>query len=202
MFWESREAVIEEARQERTSTSQSDDSATRVRKLPNSDHLMSVGLMSDLLDINRKRQHYNRGWVRSGNKDEEWHTLEAPRSKKARMSKSSVSHANCFFVSKGIKFVPPGQTVNAQFYKQVLQRLNNRVTRIRKEISTSGKLHHYNAPPHTVFVVADHLTRIGVVTLWTSLSLLPSARQALQAIILLTNSLFCCPEGTTNSFCQ
>jgi len=42
-----------------------------------------------------------------------------------------------FFDVKGIvnyEFVPPGQTVNAKFYKEALQRLNHKVTHVRKEI--------------------------------------------------------------------
>ena len=99
----------------------------------------------------------------------EWHTPTSRRQKKARMSKSRVkSMVIVFFDAKGIahhEFVPPGQTVNAEYYKEVLQRLNHRVTRVRKEIQTSWKLHHDNAQSHTAFVVTSYLTRIGVATI-------------------------------------
>lgn len=98
----------------------------------------------------------------------EWHTTSSPRQKKARMCKSRVkSMVIVFFDAKGIvhhEFVPAGQTVNAQYYKGVLQRLNARVTRVRKEVQGSWKLHHDNAPSHTAFVVTSYLTRIGVAT--------------------------------------
>lgn len=98
----------------------------------------------------------------------EWHTTSSPRQKKARMSKSRVkSMLIVFFYAKGIvhhEFVPPGQTVNAQFYKEVLQRLNHRIARVRKEIRALWKLHHDNAPAHTAFVITAYLTRIGVAT--------------------------------------
>lgn len=98
----------------------------------------------------------------------EWHTTSSPRQKKARMSKSRMkSMLIVFFDAKGIvhhEFVPTGQTVNAQFYKEVLQRLNHRVARVRKEIRASWKLHHDNAPAHTAFVVTAYLTKIGVTT--------------------------------------
>ena len=54
-----------------------------------------------------------------------------------------------FFDSKGVVhkgFVPPGQTVNAAFYVEVLERLKKRVTRIRPEIANTWVLHHDNAP--------------------------------------------------------
>ncbi|XP_054723716.1 protein GVQW3-like [Uloborus diversus] len=64
----------------------------------------------------------------------EWHTTASPHQKKARMSKSRVkSMLIVFFDVKGVmhhEFVPPGKTVTGQFYKEVLQRLNNRVTRV------------------------------------------------------------------------
>ena len=57
----------------------------------------------------------------------EWHTAKSPRSKKARMSKSKIKSMHvCFFDSRGIvhkEFVPPGQTVNQTFYREVLERL-------------------------------------------------------------------------------
>ncbi|XP_071879535.1 protein GVQW3-like [Anas platyrhynchos] len=57
----------------------------------------------------------------------EWHTPVSPRPKKARMSKSKQkSMLICFFDRHGVihkEFVPPGQTVNAVFYVEVLTRL-------------------------------------------------------------------------------
>ncbi|XP_054717601.1 histone-lysine N-methyltransferase SETMAR-like [Uloborus diversus] len=96
----------------------------------------------------------------------EWHTTASPSQKKARMSKSRVkSMLIVFFDVKGVvhhEFVPPGKTVTGQFYKEVLQRLNNRVTRVGKEIKNCWKLHHDNAPSHTSFVVTSYLTKIRV----------------------------------------
>ena len=45
-----------------------------------------------------------------------------------------------FFDSKGIvhkESVPPGQTVNQTFYLQILERLRNRVVRVRREIANT-----------------------------------------------------------------
>ena len=65
---------------------------------------------------------------------EEWHTKSSPRLKKARMRRSRVKTIIIvFFDSRGIVhkvFVPPGQTVNHAFYKDVLERLRKRVQRV------------------------------------------------------------------------
>ena len=73
-----------------------------------------------------------------------------------------------FFYSKGIvhkEFVPPGQTVNQTFYLQVLERLRNRVVRIRREIANTWFLQHDNAPSHTSFAVRKFLAQHNITTL-------------------------------------
>lgn len=70
-----------------------------------------------------------------------------------------------FFGVTGIvhyEFVPPGQTVNAAYYQEVLKRLKRSVARKRRDIKDSWKLHHDNAPSHTAFIVTDYLVRVNV----------------------------------------
>ncbi|GFT36165.1 histone-lysine n-methyltransferase setmar-like protein [Trichonephila clavipes] len=100
----------------------------------------------------------------------ELHTSQSPRLKKARMSKSRMKAMFIIFFDKiGVvysEFVPEGQTVNGNFYYvEVLKRLKRRVKRVRPEISANWKLHHDNAPSHTFFVVTEHLTKNGIVTI-------------------------------------
>lgn len=96
----------------------------------------------------------------------EWHTSESPRPKKARMSKSRVkTMLIVFFDVRGIvhhEFLPQGQTVNSQFYLEVLKRLKQRVNRSRSNIKNVWKLHHDNAPSHSAFLIGDYLARTGV----------------------------------------
>lgn len=97
-----------------------------------------------------------------------WHKA-SPRPKKARMSKSRTkTMLVAFFDARGIvhsEFVPPGQTVNAAYYLEVLKRLKRKVTSKRSAIKDDWKLHHDNAPSHTAFLVTNYLARIhlGVV---------------------------------------
>ena len=80
----------------------------------------------------------------------------------------SEIHAHHFFYSKGIvhkEFVPPGQTANQTFYLQVLERLRNRVVRVRHEIVNMWFLHHNNVPSHTSFTVREFLAQHNITML-------------------------------------
>jgi len=72
----------------------------------------------------------------------EWQTANSPRPKQARMSKSKIrSMFICFFDSQGIvlkEFVPPGQTVNQNFYREVLERLRKMVARVDQALHALG----------------------------------------------------------------
>jgi len=61
----------------------------------------------------------------------QWKTLNSPKPKKARQVQSNVKiMLISFFYANGIvhkEFVPPGQTVNQQFYLEVLKRLRDSV---------------------------------------------------------------------------
>ena len=93
----------------------------------------------------------------------ELHTANSPRPKKGRMSKSKMkSMLIYFFESQGIvpvhkEFVPPGQTVNQTFYREVLERLRKRVARVRPGTVRTWMLQHYNAPCHTAVSINEFL---------------------------------------------
>ena len=68
----------------------------------------------------------------------------------------------CFFDSHGIvkkEFAPPGQTVNKQYYREVLEWLRKRVHRVWPEIADTWTLHHDNASCHTVISVNEFLAK-------------------------------------------
>ena len=90
----------------------------------------------------------------------EWHTAKSPRPKKARMSKSKIKSMLIyfFFDSQGIvhmEFVPPGQSVNQTFYREVLERLRKRVARVRPGTARTWMLHNDNAPCHTAVPINE-----------------------------------------------
>ena len=69
----------------------------------------------------------------------------------------------CFFDHKGIvhkEFVPPGQTVNAAFYVEVLKRLWENVRRKRPDQwrNKTWLLHHDNAPADAALLTRRFLT--------------------------------------------
>lgn len=84
----------------------------------------------------------------------QWKSPKSPRPKKALQVRSATkSMIVVFFDIKGIvhrEFVPRGQTVNAQFYCDVLRRLREDIRRKRPDQwrANNWVLHHDNAPAH------------------------------------------------------
>jgi len=87
----------------------------------------------------------------------QWKSADSPRPKKARQVRSKVKVTLIvLFDMEGIvhyEYVPQGQTVNQQFYLQVLKRLRLTVSRKRPQKWAAGAwaLHHDNAPAHSTF---------------------------------------------------
>ena len=81
------------------------------------------------------------------------------KSKKEEIQKQIDAHFFLFdshwIVNK--EFVPPGQTVNQTFYREVLGRLRKREARVRPGIALTGMLHHDNASCHTAVSINEFL---------------------------------------------
>ncbi|KAL1122906.1 hypothetical protein AAG570_003231 [Ranatra chinensis] len=62
-----------------------------------------------------------------------------------------------FFDAKGVvhKELLQGQTVNAAYYEDVLERLRKRALRVRKDIAPTWVLRHDNAPSHATLRVSE-----------------------------------------------
>jgi len=68
--------------------------------------------------------------------------------------------AHLFFDGQGIvhkEFVPPGQSVNQTFYRDVLERLRKMVARVWPGIARTWMLHYDNAPCHTAVSINEFL---------------------------------------------
>ena len=95
----------------------------------------------------------------------------SPRPKKARQSKSTHKPLRIsFFESTGMIYmhwVPTGQTVNKEYYVEVLREFRKRFRR-RKRLalfkSCQWHLHQDNAPVHNSILVTDYLTKMGINT--------------------------------------
>ena len=74
-----------------------------------------------------------------------------------------------FFDSTGMIYmhwVPTGQTVNKEFYVEVLREFNKRFLGKRPGLFKSGQWHFHqdNAPVHNSILVTDYLTKMGIKT--------------------------------------
>ena len=92
------------------------------------------------------------------------------RYKAARQSKSTHKLLMIpFFDSTGMIYmhwVPTGQTVNKEFYVEVLREFRKRFRRKRPVLFKSGPwhLHQDNAPVHNSILVTDYLSKMGIKT--------------------------------------
>ena len=94
----------------------------------------------------------------------QWVKKGGPPPKKARVSKSAAkTMIITFFDKKGMVYnhvVPRGQTVNAEYYVGVLQKLIRPHIQKKRPEYTSGrwKLHQDNARPHVAHLVMEFLS--------------------------------------------
>ena len=95
---------------------------------------------------------------------------DSPRPKKARQSKSTHKPLMIpFFDSTGMIYmlwVPTGQTVNKEYYGEVLREFRKWFLQNRSALFKSGQWHFYqdNAPVHNSILVTDYLTKMGIKT--------------------------------------
>ena len=100
----------------------------------------------------------------------QWKHAGSPRPKKARQSKFTQRLLMIpFFDSSGMIYmhwVPTGQTVNKEYYVEVLREFRKRFCRKRPALFKSGQwyFHQDNAPVHNSILVTDYLTKMGIKT--------------------------------------
>ena len=95
----------------------------------------------------------------------QWKHLESLQPKKAQQVRSNVKvMLTCFFYSCGIvhhKYAPEGQTINKEYYLQVLCRLCETVQRKQPDMwaAKNFQLHHDSAPAHSAHVIHAFLAK-------------------------------------------
>ena len=100
----------------------------------------------------------------------QWKHAGSPRPKKAGQSKSTHKLLLIpFFDSTGMIYmhwVPTGQTVNKEYYVELLREFRKRFRRNRPALFKSGQWHFHqdNAPVHNSILVTDYLTKMGIKT--------------------------------------
>ena len=100
----------------------------------------------------------------------QWKHAGSPRPKKARQSKSTHKLLMTpFFDSTGMIYmhwVPTGQTVNKEYYVEVLREFRKRFLGKRPALFKSAQWHFHqdNAPVHNSILVTDYLTKMDIKT--------------------------------------
>jgi transposase len=95
----------------------------------------------------------------------EYRAKGEPRPKRSRQNRSKIKvMLTIFFDYRGVvhyEFLPPGQTVNKEYYLSVMRRLREAIRKKRPELwkDNSWFLHHDNAPSHTALVLRDHFAK-------------------------------------------
>ena len=96
----------------------------------------------------------------------QWKRPDEPRPKKACPSRSHVkSMLIIFFDCVHYEFAPRGQTINKEYYVEVLKRLRDAVRRKRPRFWSSGAwlLYHDYAPAHSSNLVQQFLAKHKIV---------------------------------------
>ena len=93
-----------------------------------------------------------------------WKHPGSSRMKKARQSKSTHKHLMIPFFWQ--HWIPTGQTVNKEYYVEVLREFRKRFRRKKPELFKSGQWHFHldNAPVHKSILVTDYLSKMGIKT--------------------------------------
>ena len=107
-------------------------------------------------------------WISSYDPETKWKHAGSPRPKKARQSKSTHKLLMIpFFDSTSMicmHWVPTGQTVNKEFYVEVLREFSKRFYQKRPALFKSGLWHFHqdNAPVLNSILVTDYLIKMGI----------------------------------------
>ena len=108
-------------------------------------------------------------WPEAKRQNSQWKHAGSPRPKKARQQIHPQTFDDPFFYSTGMIYmlwVPTGQTVNKEYYVEVLRKFSKRFLGKRTALFKSAQWYFYqdNAPVHNSILVTDYLTKMGIKT--------------------------------------
>ncbi|UYV75854.1 hypothetical protein LAZ67_13001562, partial [Cordylochernes scorpioides] len=163
-FKNGRESVEDMERSGRPSTSRVEETVAKVKELLDSDRRLSLKMIAYEVSVNKFTVHQI---VTQDLMMRKVCAKLVPRVLTAEQKQRRVDVCREMLneLENNPDFLDNGKTVNAEFYKEVLQRLHKAVKRKRQDLAQRWRLHHDNAPAHTAFLVTSYLTRIGVVVL-------------------------------------
>ncbi|GFY08975.1 protein GVQW3 [Trichonephila clavipes] len=152
-FKNGRTSVDSDPRSGRPSTGTSSHNVERVRVAVEQDHRLTVRELEDEIRIPKMEV-----------------SVGATAEKSPSKSKQHQVNVDCFFYYEGIvhhKYAHTGQTINKEYYVEVLKRLRNAIRRKRPQLWESGDwlLHHDNAPAHTSNLVQQYLSKHSIAQL-------------------------------------
>jgi transposase len=96
----------------------------------------------------------------------QWKHSSPPRPKKAQRVQSKVKVQTVYFDYRRIvhhSYAPEGQTINKEYYLEVIRHLRDAVQRKRPDLwaSRHWQLHHDNAPAHSSHLIQSFLAKHG-----------------------------------------
>lgn len=127
-------------------------------------------MLSDYIDQTKCMITGDETWIyaydpETTDQSSEYRAKGEPRPKKSRQSRSKIKvMLTVFFDYRGVvhyEFLPPGQTVNKEYYLSVMRSLRNSIRQKRPDLwrDNSWFLHHDNAPSHTALVLREFFAK-------------------------------------------
>ena len=122
---------------------------------------------------------YDESWIycydpETKRQSSQWKHAGSPRRKKARQSKSAHKLLMISFFDRTgmiyMHWVPTGQTVNKEYYAEVLREFRKRFRRKSPALFKLGQWHFHqdNALVHNSILVTDYMTKMGItLPIWT-----------------------------------
>ncbi|XP_011263146.2 uncharacterized protein LOC105255530 [Camponotus floridanus] len=130
-------------------------------------------MLSDYQSVMKRIITGDETWIyaydpKTTDQSSEYRAKGEAKPKRSRQSRSKIKIMLTAFIDyRGVvhsEFLPPGQTVNKEYYLSVMRRLREAIRKKRPELwaNNSWFLHHDNAPSHTALVLRDFFAKNSI----------------------------------------